>query len=176
MTKKPKKTKRTGRKKRVRNHVIADMSFHHIAYLVASCGFTAEGFQSDYGYDVSLYTFDAGGEFENGNIFVQLKATEVMAIDPTTGDVSFRIDKRDVEMWEDEIYPVYLVVFDVKLERAHAVYLQKYFQSSGICSSNMKYDSVVVQLPSQPLNVAAIHGWRDDKNAILTQIGAVRHV
>jgi hypothetical protein len=86
----------TTRKTRVRKHVIADMSLHHLAYIIASCTFTIEPTRADYGYDLSVFTFDAAGRYENGNVFVQLKATDTLKLDPTTREIKFRISKRDV--------------------------------------------------------------------------------
>jgi hypothetical protein len=100
----------TTRKTRVRKHVIADMSLHHLAYIIASCTFTIEPTRADYGYDLSVFTFDAAGRYENGNVFVQLKATDTLKLDPTTREIKFRISKRDVLAWESEPFPEYLVV------------------------------------------------------------------
>jgi hypothetical protein len=46
------------RKKRTREHVIADQSLGHIQQFVANSGFTSEAVNKDYGYDVSVNTFD----------------------------------------------------------------------------------------------------------------------
>ena len=111
------------RKRRVRSHVIADMSYHHLAYLIVSATFTVEATRSDYGYDLSIFTFDAAGEYENGNIFVQLKATDHIKMAGDGRSVVFRIAKSDIYTWESEPFPVYLVVFDVKNECAYGAYL-----------------------------------------------------
>ena len=87
------------------------MSLHHLAYIIVSCRFTVEPVRADYGYDLSIFTFDVAGRYENGNMFVQLKATDNLKVDPTTGDIRFRIGKRDILNWENEPFPVYLVVF-----------------------------------------------------------------
>jgi expansin (peptidoglycan-binding protein) len=126
------------RKTRVRKHVIADMSLHHLAYIIASCTFTIEPTQSDYGYDLSVFTFDPSGQYENGNIFVQLKATDNIKFDSVTGDVKFRISKRDVMTWESEPFPVYLVVFDSVIRMSYSIYLQRYFKNHNISSGSMK--------------------------------------
>jgi uncharacterized protein DUF4365 len=65
------------RKRRTRKHIIADMSFYCLGYLIVRCGFTFEANQrADYGYDGSVFTFDAQGQIENSYIFIQLKATD----------------------------------------------------------------------------------------------------
>jgi hypothetical protein len=40
-------------KTRVREHVVADMSFHYLGYIIASAAFTLQTIQSDYGYDLA---------------------------------------------------------------------------------------------------------------------------
>ncbi len=166
----------TKRKTRVRKHVIADMSLHFLAYKVASCSFTPEPTSADYGYDLSIFTFDALGQYENGNIFVQLKATDHLRVDPKSGNIVFRIGKRDVLTWEGEPFPVYLVVFDARREKAYAVNLQRYFVQRGITATTMTKKSIDVRLPKVEIDRSAIEGWRNEKNIILAQMGAVTRV
>jgi hypothetical protein len=165
-----------GRKTRVRKHVIADMSLHHLAYIIVSCTFTVEPTSADYGYDLSVYTFDGRGQYENGNLFVQLKATDNLRVDPRTGEIRFRISKRDILSWEGEPFPVYLVVFDAVRGKAYWTYLQRYFAQARISSATMTTASVEVRLPAVEVDLAIVQSWRGDKNAVLTQIGAVTRV
>jgi hypothetical protein len=164
------------RKTRVRKHVIADMSLHHLAYFIVSCTFTVEPTRADYGYDLSIFTFDPTGQYENGNVFVQLKATDKLKVDPTTREIKFRISKRDVLTWESEPFPAYLVVFDAARRKAYSIYLQQYFANAGISSTTMTKASVEVRLPPKEVDETTVQGWRADKNAILKQMGAVTHV
>lgn len=164
------------RKKRVRAHVIADMSLHHLAYTVVSCSFTVETTKADYGYDLSIFTFDGAGHYENGNVFVQLKATDSLKVDNGASQIKFRLNKRDILTWEDEPFPAYLVVFDAKHGKAYCIYLQQYLSTKGISSRTMKGDSVEVRLPATEIDIGTIQRWRNDKNAVLKQIGAVQHV
>lgn len=164
------------RKTRVRKHVIADMSLYHLGFLITSSGFTLEPTRADYGYDVSVFTFDGSGQYENGNVFVQLKATDTLRRDPKSGDVKFRIGKRDIMTWESEPFPAYLVVFDAQAGAAYAIYLQRYFQQNGISSGKISKGSVDVRLPGTAIDLATVAAWRVDKNAVLTGIGAVTHV
>ncbi len=164
------------RKARSRSHVIADMSLHFLSYIIVSCTFTVEPTAKDYGYDLSIFTFDSDGHYESGNIFVQLKATDDLRVDPHTREIKFRISKRDVMTWEGEPFPAYLVVFDARRGAAYSIYLQRHFAEVGISSATITGASVIVRLPSRQLDAETIRGWRDDKNAILGQIGAVKHV
>lgn len=166
----------TKRKTRVRKHVIADMSLHHPAYIIVSCSFTIEPTRADYGYDLSMFTFDTAGQYENGNVFVQIKATDKLKVDPATSEIRFRISKRDILTWESEPFPAYLVVFDAMQGKSYAIYLQKFFAKAGISSSTMKGASAEVRLPNKEVDAGTIQGWRTDKNVVLTQMGAVTHV
>ena len=64
------------RKRRVRKHIIADLSRNHIEYKLLKAGHTMVVDPADYGYDGSITTFDSNGEIENGYVFIQLKATD----------------------------------------------------------------------------------------------------
>jgi hypothetical protein len=164
------------RKKRVRKHVIADMSYHHVAYHVVKRGFTTDVEGSDYGYDGSIITFDANGEVENGLIFIQLKATDRIVQARGKGTVQFRVDRRDLDFWEDEIFPVYLIVFDAAAERAYWLYVQKYVQENKISAARLKAQSLTVHIDTtQLVDASSVAAWRGHKEAVIAQIGSVNH-
>jgi hypothetical protein len=164
------------RKRRVREHVIADMSLHHLAYIIVSCTFTVEITRSDYGYDLSMFTFDKTGQYENGNVYVQLKATDNIRLTESGNSIRFRIKKRDIRTWESEKFPVYLVVFDALLEKAYALYLQQYLKGASISSATMKKESIEILLPNQVIDLNTIESWRTDKISVLKRMGALTHV
>lgn len=93
------------------------MSFHHLGYLVAQSGFTFEAEKADYGYDGAIFTFDRSGQIENSNMFVQLKATDNLRLSSDRKRVLFRVSKKDISLWEDEIVPVYLIVLTQTAKR-----------------------------------------------------------
>jgi hypothetical protein len=64
------------RKRRTREHVIADLSVNHVERLVLRCGWTVERTQYDYGLDLVMRTYSASGEIESGTVWFQLKATD----------------------------------------------------------------------------------------------------
>jgi hypothetical protein len=49
------------RKQRTRQHVIADLSVHHVERFILEQGHTAHRLGSDYGYDLLMSTFDEQG-------------------------------------------------------------------------------------------------------------------
>jgi uncharacterized protein DUF4365 len=90
--------------------------------------------------------------------------------------IYFRISKRDVDLWQDEIVPVYLVVFDSRRIKAYWIYLQKYFQQKGIRARSLKTETMTIKLEtSKIVDEKAIRTWRSDKAAVLTNIGQVTH-
>jgi len=68
------------KKRRTREHIIADLSVNYVERYILSCGYSVERVQKDYGYDLLIFTYDDRGEIENGQIYVQLKATDSLRI------------------------------------------------------------------------------------------------
>jgi hypothetical protein len=67
------------RKQRTRGHVIADLSVHHVEGFILDEGHTAQRLDSDYGYDLVLFTYDERGYIEPDSVYFQLKAAESLA-------------------------------------------------------------------------------------------------
>jgi hypothetical protein len=61
-------------KRRTREHVIADLSVNFVERFLLEGGFTGMRHFHDYGYDVTVETFDRDGQVEEGCIFLQLEA------------------------------------------------------------------------------------------------------
>src|SRR5437660_737607 len=64
------------RKRRTRQHVIADLSIHHVEGFILEEGHTVQRLGSDHGYDLILFTYDANGYPEPGLIYFQFKAMD----------------------------------------------------------------------------------------------------
>lgn len=84
------------RKRRTRQHVIADLSVHHVERFILEEGHTAQRLGSDYGYDLVVWTFDEKGYAEPGAIYFQLKARETL--DENRTDYVFDLDIRDYNL------------------------------------------------------------------------------
>ena len=67
---------RSRRKRRTRQHVIADLGVNHVERQALLCGFSVERMRTDYGIDLAVFTYDRQGRAENGCLFLQVKATE----------------------------------------------------------------------------------------------------
>jgi hypothetical protein len=89
------------KKRRTREHIIADMSVHYLGYLIVRCGFTFGVIEADYGYDGFIFTYDDQDEVENSNMFVQLKATDAVRLSKDQQRVRFRLSKKDISLWQD---------------------------------------------------------------------------
>lgn len=117
------------RKRRTREHIIADLSVNHIERFVLLCGHTIEKISSDYGYDLILYTYTSEGELENGNIYIQVKATDNIRFISNGQAASFSLKKKDLNTWLAEPLPVILILYDAVRNRAYWLYVQEYFES-----------------------------------------------
>lgn len=165
------------RKKRPREHIIADLSVNYVERYVLLCGYSVERIEYDYGYDLVIFTYNAGGEIENGQIYVQLKATDSLSILADQKTITFTITRSDLELWLVEPMPCILIVYDAKNSQAYWLYIQAYFESiEGFDLANVG-DSVTVRLSKENiLNIQAIKIFAKFKNNVLSQLkGVIRH-
>src|SRR5271170_7655353 len=98
------------RKRRTRQHVIADQSVHFVEGYILDEGHTAERVHYDYGYDLVMRTFDARGYVEPDLVFFQIKASDALAA--IDGDYVYDIAIRDYNLWRLEQMPVIFVLYD----------------------------------------------------------------
>ena len=118
------------RKRRTREHVLEDLSQNALERHFFRRGHSVTRPSDDYGVDLVIYTYDEEGFLEPGAIRVQLKASD----HPRTladGSVAISVDTRDYRGWMAELYPVFLVLYDATLDRAHWQYIQAYFAQGG---------------------------------------------
>ncbi len=87
------------RKRRTRQHVIADLSANHGEYYALRCGFSVERAVHDYGIDLVLFTYNDEGEVENGQVFMQLKATDHLRLATRQQAIRIGIKRADLELW-----------------------------------------------------------------------------
>ncbi len=154
--------------------MIADLSVNHVEYYVLKAGYTMETPEADYGYDGVVTTFDSKGQIENGSIFVQLKATDSISRHRKQNGFSFSISKKDIELWYDEPFPVYLVLFDAIAEKAYWLHLQKYLSELKITPSMIKGRSLTVLFDEKNFVDSMTPGiWRKHKKAALSQIKGI---
>lgn len=157
-----KKSKVAGKPKRTREHHIADLSANYVEKVVLDEGHTVEGFRHDYGYDLSLYTYNyapgsSEGEYENDSVKIQLKATDAIAFRHKGKNVSFQVDMSHLLLWGEETMPVILVVFDAKNQVAYWLHMQPYIKGMKPKGSNSR----AVLIPTvNVVNAMAVRHWR----------------
>lgn len=156
------------RKQRTRQHVIADLSVHHVERFILEAGHTAHRLGSDYGYDLLVNTFDEQGFAEPGSIYFQLKAQETL--DESGKDYVYDVDIRDYNLWTREKMPVLLILFDASRRRAYWLAVQQYFVADAARRPKKNAKTVRIRVPKrQPMNARAIATIRSLKHAALGQ-------
>lgn len=147
------------RKRRTRQHVIADLSVHHVEGFILEEGHTAERTSYDYGYDLVLTTYDRQGYVESDLIFLQVKATE--RLQAVRSGFCFDVDIRDYFRWINEKMPVILVLFDAVGRCAYWQDIQGFFEADEARQPRVKAKNVRVHLPKeQIMSRAAIREFR----------------
>jgi len=102
------------RKRRTREHVIADLSMNSVERQVLLCGHTTERVFHDYGYDLLLTTYDGNGEPESGEVHLQIKATDALSVLRNGQTISWRLGRSDLARWLHDPAPVILLVYDAQ--------------------------------------------------------------
>lgn len=164
------------RKTRTREHIIADISENHFESFALIKGFSTESTANDYGYDIIMSTYDQNGEIENGFVLVQLKATDSLNLIDSGTKISFPVDKRDLNLWLNEFYPVMLVVYDAQNRKGYWLYLQAYFQSiSGFSLTNVG-STYNVHIPVyNKVGKGAIGRFKQYKDKLYKQVQNIIH-
>ncbi len=165
------------RKKRPREHIIADLSVNFVERYIFLCGYSVERIEYDYGYDLQIFTYDENGEIENGQIYVQLKATSSLIKLVDNATVTFKLTRSDLELWLNEPMPCILIIYDAQINEAYWLYLQAYFENLEKFDIQKIRDSIVVRVPTKNIiNQEAIKKFATFKNDVLKQLrGVIRH-
>lgn len=156
------------RKRRTREHIVADLGVHHVEGPILRCGFTMERILHDYGLDLYITTYAINGEAESDWILFQVKATDHLKRTADGGSVLFRVERIDLNRWLAETYPVILVVYDAQADVGYWLYVQAHFADRRIRVGT----SATVTAPIPATNVldeAAIRRFAAAKAAIQRQ-------
>jgi hypothetical protein len=116
---------------RTRAHVLADLSINHVERQVLLCAFAADRVQHDYGYDLTVTTYNGPGEVEPGAVYLQVKATDHLSTLAGGQTISWPVSRRDLRLWLAEVYPVILVVYDGRRNRAYWAHIQAALAGRG---------------------------------------------
>ncbi len=156
------------RKRRTRQHVIADLSVHYVEGFILDAGYTTQKLNSDYGYDLLMSTFDERGYAEPGSVYFQIKASESLSARGKL--LVFDLDIRDYNLWIREKMPVVLILYDASRKRAYWIAVQKYFAEGSPRRPKKGRKSVRVRVPLQNVvNERAIAVFRDLKRAAIEE-------
>src|SRR5262245_9391520 len=120
------------RKRRTRQHVIADLGVNLLERFVFEAGYVGERVRHDYGYDLIASTFDQAGYVEFGQLAFQVKSTEHFRSSPAGHSVLIDLDLGHLNHWLCEPYPVILVAYEASSRMAVWLYVQRHFQRLGI--------------------------------------------
>ncbi len=135
------------RKRRTPEHVIADQSLVHVQQFIANAGFTSEAVTKDYGYDVTVNTFDRDGFIEGGSILIQLKASEVLTPYSDGLHFAFDLDVRDYHLWKGEPNPVFLILYEASTRRAYWLFVQPYLKRPDAPKPRANAKTVRIKIP-----------------------------
>jgi hypothetical protein len=164
------------RKRRTREHIIADRSIHHVEGHVLDCGWVVERVVHDYGIDLQLVTFNRVGEIQEGKILLQLKASDRLWIRAGEATFPLRIDRRDLALWLRELLPVMLIVYDGRKRQAYWVYVQSYFRRVKGFNLFAAGQTITIHVPTtNVLSAAAVRRFARFRDRIVAQTNEVIH-
>jgi hypothetical protein len=150
------------RNQRTRQHVIADLSIHHVEGFILEEGHTAQRLSSDYSYDLLLRTFGEDGYAEPGLVYIQVKTVE--SLQAVGVNYVFDLDIRDYHLWRQEEMPVVLILFDAARRKAYWLAVQRYFRQDRTRLPKKGAKTVRVRVPRrQAVNRRAIRRIRELK-------------
>jgi hypothetical protein len=161
------------RKRRTREHVLADLSVNYVEKLALLCGFAVERVRLDYGIDLVVQTFNRRGEVEPSRLLFQLKATDRLKLLAGGSAASCRIERADLAQWLEEPLLVILVLYDAKADVAYWLFVRRYFAALTGFDLGRCGERVSVSIPrSNVLDRRAMRNLAREKNRL--QRGAER--
>jgi hypothetical protein len=167
---------RLRRKRRTREHVLEDLSIHHVEGHVLRCGWVVEHTQHDYGIDLELHTFDRSGQVQAGEILLQVKATQQLRMPNGSTSFPFRIDRSDLVLWLSEVCPVILIIYEKRRDVAYWLYVQSYFRRLTGFNLFMAGKTVTIHVPTANLlTSAAVRRFARFRDAVVAQNKEVIH-
>jgi hypothetical protein len=152
------------------------MDFVHVLKAFIDKGHTADRAREDYGYDLIATTFDEDGCEEDGDIRVQIKATDRFDRLKSNDVIVLEIEVKHYHLWNRARMPVFLVAYDAQQRRAYWLYVQAYFAEDPRRRPRPGAKTVSVRVPlANEFTEASVDYMRARKTAILAQQGEVDH-
>lgn len=161
----------TLRKRRTREHVIADLAVNYVERLILMCGHTMHRVVHDYGLDATIRTYSPKGEVESGAVWLQIKATDHVQWLRSKQSIRMRSHRKDLLSWIREPNPVVLVVYDAKKDRAYWLHIQHEMEGGRLFELARKGASVTLQIPmSQTLDLKSVRYFREVDVRLVTGV------
>ncbi len=164
------------KKRRTREHVIADLSINHTERQALLTSFAVQRIVRDYGIDLFIATYDRFGDVENGEIRIQLKATDAPKWVRGGQALAVRVDQGDFRHWLMEPMPVILAVYDAPNDTAYWLYVQAHFKSGQVAQFDKAGATMTVHVPrANVVTPAAMREFAAYRDQILAQMGGLTH-
>jgi hypothetical protein len=166
------------KKRRTRAHVIADLSVNHVERHALLWGCSVERIEHEYGIDLLISTYDRDGERENGEIRLQVKATDRPRLVSGEQSIAVRVDVKDFRHWLLEPMPVILIIYNAKVDVAYWLYVQAYFESLQHVDLDKERGRLTIRIPRENvISAASFEQFAECRDTILAQLRrVVRHV
>lgn len=146
------------RKRRTREHIIADLSVNYVERFALRCGYAVERVRHDYGLDLMVFTYTARGRIENGVIWMQLKATDHLSWRKDRKTITIRVERAHLLFWLREDLPVILIVYDGIGEAAHWLHIQGALSGGAVFRLPRRGSTVTLPIPAE--NIVSEEGMR----------------
>jgi Domain of unknown function (DUF4365) len=175
-----KKRGKLGKKRRTREHIIADLGVNFVERHILLKGHSSQIIIRDYGFDLVMYTYSDNGEIENGHIHLQVKSTDKLII-KKSGTISFAVELAHLKHWFYEPLPIIFVVYDASTTEGNAywIYVQNYINKPENLEKFAadEQDTITIHIPSENrLNGLAVEEFRRFRDLVLAQVkGVIGH-
>ena len=164
------------RKRRTREHVIADLSVNYVERQALLCNYSMERFIHDYGLDLLISTYSDSGDYENGEVRIQVKATDHLRLIADGRFATWRVSREDVHHWLHETMPVILVLYDAAGDVAYWLYVQAFFQGQRDFDIAKLGKQVTIPIPTrQVLDRVAMRKFAEYRDRVQAQARGVVH-
>ncbi|MGZ4164823.1 MAG: DUF4365 domain-containing protein, partial [Tumebacillaceae bacterium] len=72
-----------------------------------------------------------------GLIYIQLKATDSLEYIDDGLKISLALETKDIEMWYNEIYPVYVILYDPIHQEAYWLDIKNYLSTRDLSAKSL---------------------------------------
>jgi len=115
-----------------------------------------------------MSSYNANGEIEAGIVYFQVKATDRLPLRVDGVTVSWVVNRRDLALWVREAFPVILVVYDGRRDRAIWLHVQAYLAGYPSPELFLSGHTITIHVPvTERLNRRSVRRIVQRKN--LTQ-------